>query len=150
MNDDAKIVLVFAGSKLIFDNWAAKYFSFDNIGVATNNYILSFRRGKKYKYVCVGSLICVRGISDAEIMLLHGWDHTHRKEKISIINSLIWAGSDVIGDESQIHENDWNQFRYLRNERIFRLRHEFYQDWLFDNILNRFSLMEIADATTNK
>lgn len=143
MNNDAKIVLVFAGSKLIFNTWATKYFSFDNTGVATNNYIFSSRRGKKYKYTYIGSLIRVRGISDAEIMLLHGWDHTHRKEKISIINSLIWAGSDVIGDELQIHETDWNKFRCLRNERIFKLENDFYKDWLFDDMLNRFSLMEI-------
>ena len=87
--DDFKIVLVFTNNKISFNNWVREYFS--SFNAITNNDIMNCgncvytsEQGEKYKYICVDihNPNIIRGFSDPEIMLLHGWDKTDKKKKI--------------------------------------------------------------------
>lgn len=128
MSDD-KLFLVFAWNRRIFDDWVQNFHS--------NS------QNRAIRCIYVHELIQVRGVGQSDIVLLRGWDFRNRTEKLQEIAMQIWTGGKIVGVRDQIAEPDWDLFQQLQNEYKYKSQHNFHQDWLFDDMFNRFNLMEI-------
>jgi len=102
-----------------------------------DNQVHSYRHVKTTRYLM--------GVNrNGSIILLYGWDDNHRDEKITEFTRLSVCGVHVEGEREYISDEDWLTFSRAKNLWILRERKiSLDQSWLFDNIDNRFEVMEV-------
>lgn len=95
--------------------------------------------GQTYHY-CHSRRIAESTLQPADILLLYGWDNKKWNVEIFVRRALIHFGSSLVGSAYEMQIEKWNEFKnlekiYQDNKEIKRVR--------FDNIINRFKLMEL-------
>tara|TARA_Y100000310_G_C20699497_1_gene828387 strand:+ start:2941 stop:3297 length:357 start_codon:yes stop_codon:yes gene_type:complete len=83
--------------------------------VAITTYVVPNQlRRNEYRYVC--DHYQMMGVSDCEVVLLHGWDHEKPRAVPEISMLLVARNCRLIGEQSNVPSFVWNEFKALEDK----------------------------------